>query len=180
MYIPLGRHDEAHVSPIPPPRRPRTWIEVRRASPTESPWGVCLLQEVIPVWCHWHSPASGKVRCIGKGCPWCEQMKDAPRWYAYMLVLNRYTGKIDCLEITFAAATDCPQMNGKRIPLRGKKLTLGRHGASSHGRCWARIEEFTGAVALPPPLDPVELLDMIFQKAESVPFIVNPAKWEGE
>jgi hypothetical protein len=155
-------------SPLPPPRQTAPWIQVLRPKPNASYYGVCVNQDLITVDTHWLPELQGKMRCRELWGEECFRCPDRHRkWYGYMPILFFATGKVACMEVSWGAATSCPQLSGQRIPLRGMRLEVGRHGRGKQGRCWAKVEAFHREIVLPPAEDAVALLDKVFGPIEA-------------
>lgn len=154
-------------SPLPPPRKSTPWIKVLRPRAGGSYYGVCINQELITVDTHWMPDLDGKIRCRQMWHEECFRCPDPERkWYGYMPILFFATGKVACLEVSWGAATSCPQLSEKRIPLRGMRLEVGRYNSGKFGRCWAKVEPYARPIVLPPVEPTNELLDMIFGPTE--------------
>ncbi len=156
----------ARLSPIPPPRNPRRFIQVIRAPKGGAEErGMCLNQDVTAQLMHWDDVTEGKVRCTGlPDCRFCLYLPEA-RWYAYMPVFRETTGRVACFELTLEAARLCPQMNDKRVPLRGKQIFIWRVGKGKFGQGRARIED-RRVLHLPPAEDMDVLLDLVCARDE--------------
>lgn len=154
-------------SSIPPRRTKRRVIEIIRPRPNGSYYGVCLNQELACVNTHWKDELSGKVRCQQTETQDCPDCPDPDRrWYGYMPVLWFASGKVACLEVSWAAARECPALSEKVMPLRGMRLEVGRYGKGKQGRCWAKVEPYHRNIVLPPPEPMIELLHMVFETTE--------------
>jgi hypothetical protein len=155
-------------SPIPPARTTRRVIDILRPRPGGSYYGVCLNQELLSADTHWDPGLSGKIRCRqmwGEECPRCPDPER--RWYGYMPILFFASGKVACLEVSWAAALECPALSQQRTPLRGMRLEVGRYGKGKQGRCWAKVEAYHRPIVLPPAEEMHELLDMVFGPTEA-------------
>lgn len=156
-----------HTSSIPPSRTKRRVIKILRPRPNGSYYGVCVNQELSAVDTHWVPELSGKVRCRriwGEDCPHCPDPDK--RWYGYMPVLWFASGKVACLEVSWAAAEECEALSKKVMPLRGMRLEVGRYGQNKQGRCWAKVEPYHRTVQLPPSEPMADLLHMVFGPTE--------------
>jgi hypothetical protein len=154
-------------SPIPPPHPKKRVVKILRPKPAQTLWGICLNQELLSVDTHWDPRVEGKVRCgqmYGGECMHCPDPER--RWYGYMPVLFLATGRVACLEITWAAAAACPQLSTKRVPLRGWRMEIGRYGTGKFGRCYCKAERYHKPLVLPPAEPIEELLDMVFGPSE--------------
>jgi hypothetical protein len=114
---------------------------------------------------HWVGNRTQPCRAPKAKCEWCEAQKPI-RWKGYLHCLAYpETGKSIFLCLTPAVGWELMQSDPPPTILRGRMLVVWRaNKAATSKMLWRwKSEHQTGAMSLPPALDPGEFLETVFR-----------------